>query len=75
MLTLRGVSEGRATLSAIFWLLHPFSIQVSTRGNADGIVCALVLATVYCIMAKRVVAGGFCWVRTSSELFGRDFCF
>jgi phosphatidylinositol glycan class M len=37
------------------WLFHPFSINISTRGNADAIVVLLVLLSLLLIMRKRVV--------------------
>jgi len=37
------------------WLFHPFSINISTRGNADSIVALLVLLTVLLVMRKQLV--------------------
>jgi phosphatidylinositol glycan class M len=61
ILTFRGTKPGNATLWSVLWLYHPFSIQISTRGNADGIVCALVLLTLYYLMKKNIYLGGFFW--------------
>ncbi|KAI8619661.1 PIG-M-domain-containing protein [Chytriomyces sp. MP71] len=41
-------------LEAGLWALNPFVAVISTRGNAESIIAALVLATVYLLMRKRV---------------------
>lgn len=44
----------------LFWLFNPFSVNVSTRGNAESIVGLLVLWTLYFLIVKNnVVVGGF----------------
>ena len=55
VLVLRGMSVGAARGWAALYLFHPFSWTVSTRGNADGIVAALVLLSLHLIMTHRVV--------------------
>jgi phosphatidylinositol glycan class M len=37
------------------WLFHPFSINISTRGNADSIVVLLVMLSLLLIMRKQLV--------------------
>lgn len=37
------------------WLFHPFSINVSTRGNADAVIGLLVLWALYLLLTKRVI--------------------
>ena len=37
------------------WLFNPMSIVISTRGNADAIVCLLVVLTFYFLHARRIV--------------------
>ncbi|KAJ0410467.1 hypothetical protein P43SY_002799 [Pythium insidiosum] len=55
LLRLRGLSSQAAVRYACVWLFHPFSINISTRGNADSIVVLLVLLSLVLIMRKRVV--------------------
>ena len=71
LLRLRSASEGsalkyswcvalsgwlRLSLTACsVWLFHPFSINVSTRGNADAVIGLLVLWSLYLLLTKRVV--------------------
>lgn len=54
LLRLRGLPDGAAAACAAAYLLHPLSINVSTRGNADPLVCALSLLTLYFLLKKRV---------------------
>ena len=55
VLLLRGMHIDMATRWSALYLFHPFSWTVSTRGNADGIVGALVLLSLYLAMQHRVV--------------------
>ncbi|CAK9110518.1 GPI mannosyltransferase 1 (GPI mannosyltransferase I) (GPI-MT-I) (Phosphatidylinositol-glycan biosynthesis class M protein) (PIG-M), partial [Durusdinium trenchii] len=48
-----GVAADQAVGWACVWLFHPYSVNISTRGNADVIVCLLVLLTLDCIESKR----------------------
>lgn len=43
---------------AAIWLLNPLAINVSTRGSADTIISAMVLATMYLVMKRRLVFAG-----------------
>jgi len=38
-----------------FWIFHPYSINISTRGNADSIACALVLLSALRFSQRRRV--------------------
>lgn len=40
---------------AIFWLFNPLTAVISARGNADVLVCAAVVATLYLIETKQVL--------------------
>ncbi|AFZ81376.1 mannosyltransferase, putative [Theileria equi strain WA] len=44
----------RVALTSL-WLLNPFVIGISSRGNADSLICLLVIATVYYINKKEIV--------------------
>lgn len=44
------------------WLFHPFSINISTRGNADSIVVLLVLLTLLLLMRKQLVLAALMYV-------------
>ena len=47
---------------AAVWLLHPFSINISTRGNADALVGVLVLGSLHLLLRRRI--------RASAVLYG-----
>nr|CCA18245.1 predicted protein putative [Albugo laibachii Nc14] len=53
LLRLQGLRCSEAIKYTCLWLFHPFSINISTRGNADVIVVLLVIATVYFLLVKR----------------------
>ncbi|RHY10386.1 hypothetical protein DYB25_004804, partial [Aphanomyces astaci] len=49
------VIVGPAINYTMWWLYHPFSINISTRGNADTVVVLLCLLTIYFLMKKHLV--------------------
>ncbi|CCI45916.1 unnamed protein product [Albugo candida] len=53
ILRLQGLNTSEAIKYTCIWLFHPFSINISTRGNADVIVVMLVMATIYFLVTKR----------------------
>ncbi|XP_051980666.1 GPI mannosyltransferase 1 [Xyrauchen texanus] len=56
LLALRGVSRSSALVYCGLWLLNPLPIGVSTRGNAESLLAALVLSTLLCLESKRRTA-------------------
>ena len=46
-------SVDAARHSALFWLLNPMALAISTRGNAESLVCACVLGVVYLLMVRK----------------------
>ena len=46
-------SVDAARQSALFWLLNPMALAISTRGNAESLVCACVLGVIYFLMVRK----------------------
>ncbi|XP_041923151.1 GPI mannosyltransferase 1 isoform X1 [Alosa sapidissima] len=56
LLLLRGLSTEAAGLHSALWLLNPLPAGVSTRGNAESLLSALVLGTLLCLERRRTLA-------------------
>uniref|UniRef100_A0A8C6SUB8 GPI alpha-1,4-mannosyltransferase I, catalytic subunit n=1 Tax=Neogobius melanostomus TaxID=47308 RepID=A0A8C6SUB8_9GOBI len=54
ILCLRGLSSETARCVSSLWLLNPLPMGVSSRGNAESILAALVLGTLLCMEARRL---------------------
>ncbi|EDO06015.2 phosphatidylinositol glycan Mannosyltransferase (PIG-M) family protein [Babesia bovis T2Bo] len=54
---LEGLLEYKSNYLLSLWLLNPFVIIISTRGNADCIICFLVIATLYFVRRGQIVYG------------------
>lgn len=39
---------------ALFWLFNPLTVVISARGNADCVVCAAVILTIYLLRKNQV---------------------
>jgi len=59
ILRLRGMSESRAVKFTALWLLNPMVANISTRGNAESVIGAMVLGSFYLIMKRRIGWGAF----------------
>ncbi|XP_075994272.1 GPI alpha-1,4-mannosyltransferase I, catalytic subunit [Genypterus blacodes] len=55
ILSLRGLSPEPAQRICSLWLLNPLPIGVSSRGNAESILAALVLGTLLCMEGRRLL--------------------
>lgn len=54
ILRLRGLGSEAALGSCSLWLLNPLPMGVSSRGNAESVLAALVLGTLLCMQAKHL---------------------
>ncbi|KAJ3175475.1 hypothetical protein HDU87_006138 [Geranomyces variabilis] len=52
-LVARGMQGARAAKYAAVWLLNPFVVAISTRGNAESVVSVLVMTTLWALVARR----------------------
>ncbi|KAG0342835.1 hypothetical protein BG000_000598 [Podila horticola] len=59
ILRLRGMSESRAVKFNALWLLNPMVANISTRGNAESVIGAMVLGSFYLVMTRRIRWGAF----------------
>ncbi|KAF0718214.1 hypothetical protein AaE_010695 [Aphanomyces astaci] len=64
ILMMRAMPEASAINYTMWWLYHPFSINISTRGNADTVVVLLCLLTIYFLMKKHLVVAALLYVYT-----------
>ncbi|XP_032366688.1 GPI alpha-1,4-mannosyltransferase I, catalytic subunit [Etheostoma spectabile] len=55
ILRLRGLGSETARRVCSLWLLNPLPMGVSSRGNAESIMAALVLGTLLCIEARQLI--------------------
>ncbi|KAM7390748.1 hypothetical protein PAMA_008779 [Pampus argenteus] len=55
ILRLRGLSSESARRVCSLWLLNPLPMGVSSRGNAESILAALVLGTLLCMEGRRLM--------------------
>lgn len=55
VLRLRGLSCETARRACSLWLLNPLPMGVSSRGNAESILAALVLGTLLCMEARHLM--------------------
>ncbi|KAI8818750.1 PIG-M-domain-containing protein [Fimicolochytrium jonesii] len=53
ILRMQGMNADRAAKYSAIWLLNPFVVAISTRGNAESIVAVLTLGTLWTLLAKR----------------------
>ncbi|KAI9259374.1 PIG-M-domain-containing protein [Sporodiniella umbellata] len=53
ILLIRGMSSKRAIYFDALWILNPMVANISTRGNAESLLGAMVLGTLYLILQKR----------------------
>ncbi|KAG9289826.1 hypothetical protein G9A89_015406 [Geosiphon pyriformis] len=57
LLLLRGLGKEKAVLlTGATWLLNPMVAAISTRGNAESLLGAMILLTIYWILTKRFVS-------------------
>ncbi|XP_031439473.1 GPI mannosyltransferase 1 isoform X2 [Clupea harengus] len=57
LLLLRGLSAESSCLYSALWLLNPLPAGVSSRGNAESLLAALVLGTLLCLERRWLFSG------------------
>ena len=59
ILSLQHVSEKLKNTCAFIWLYNPFTIIISTRGNADSVAVILVMLSLYLFLQDKYIQAGF----------------
>lgn len=54
----RKMDSERALKFASIWLLNPMVAQISTRGSSEGLLCVMVVALLWAVLAKRIMLAG-----------------
>ncbi|KAJ9654267.1 GPI mannosyltransferase 1 [Neophaeococcomyces mojaviensis] len=58
LLQRQGMSGNKAMQYASAWLLNPMVANISTRGSSEGLLCALVIATLYAFETRQIILAG-----------------
>ena len=58
LLQRQGLLRSRALRYASVWLLNPMVANISTRGSSEGLLCALIIATLYLFETHQIVLAG-----------------
>ncbi|KAJ2746184.1 GPI mannosyltransferase 1 [Coemansia sp. BCRC 34301] len=53
----RGLDDQKAATYSALWLLNPQVANISTRGSAESVVCAAVMAAFYAFQRKNIALG------------------
>jgi hypothetical protein len=61
--------DSTALMYAAVWLFNPFAINVSTRGNAESVIGALVVSTLYLLETKREILAAIMFVTVEECYF------
>ncbi|CAG8491470.1 3374_t:CDS:2 [Diversispora eburnea] len=55
ILCLRGLESQKAAKHSALWLLNPIVASISTRGNSESLIGAMVLLTLYWVLVKKFI--------------------
>lgn len=58
LLQKQGLGREKALRFASAWLVNPMVANISTRGSSEGLLCALVIATLYAFETRRTIVAG-----------------
>ncbi|KAJ2151110.1 GPI mannosyltransferase 1 [Coemansia sp. RSA 532] len=57
ILAARKLSDYKCAVYSALWMLNPYVANISTRGSAESVVCACVMAVLYEVQQKRIARG------------------